>query len=132
MKFSTRSTYGLRAMTILARQKNGQSISLSRIAKSEKISQGYLEKIFSFLKKAKLVRAEKGTSGGYKLAKPAGAISVFEIVEALEGEKTLFHCFIEKDKVHCGAKCNCGVSSLLVKMKKAIESAFKDIKLSEL
>ena len=132
MKFSTRSTYGLRSMTILARQKKRENIPLSQIAKSEKISQGYLEKIFSFLKKAELVKAKKGISGGYKLARPAGSISIFEIIEALEGEKAPFHCFIGKGKVYCGAKCNCGVSAPLIKIQNTINDSFKKIKLSDL
>ena len=132
MKFSTRLTYGLRAMTILARLPNGQSMSLTLIAETENISRGYLEKIFSFLKNAKLVKAEKGMAGGYKLAKPVKKINVFEIMEALEGRRELFHCFVGKGKVYCGAKCNCGVSAPLIKIQNTINDSFKKIKLSDL
>ena len=47
MKFSTKSTYGLRAMIRLAKEADQGSVSLSSIADKENISQKYLEKLFA-------------------------------------------------------------------------------------
>lgn len=132
MKFSTRSTYGLRAMINLAKNSKENSVSLSKIAKDEKISQGYLERIFSNLKKAKLVTSEKGVSGGYVLRKASNDITVYEIIKASEGEKSSFHCVEKGDKVYCGAICKCGVEPVLLNIEQAINKTLKNIKLSEL
>lgn len=132
MKFSTKSTYGLRAMINLAKSGRENNISLSKIAKEEKISQGYLERIFSNLKKAEIVKSEKGAAGGYILNKDPRNISVYEIIKASEGEKSSFHCVEKGDKVYCGAICKCGVEPVLLNIEQAINKTLKNIKLNDL
>src|SRR3989338_4808552 len=132
MIFSTRSTYGLRAMINLAKQEKLGSISLAVIAEQEKISLKYLERLFSSLKKAGLVRAIKGASGGYTLAKAAKQINIYDIIKALEGELNVFHCTGEDKKVYCNRLCKCEVTHVLLKVEQAINSTLKDIRLSQL
>ena len=100
--FTTKTEYGLRAMAALARDKSQSPVSLAQIAKTEHISQAYLERLFSRLKADDLVKSAKGVSGGYKLARPPAKISVFEIVEALEGPLSVFYCMSSEDnKITC-------------------------------
>lgn len=132
MKFSTKTTYGLRAMINLAKNSEKGSISLTNIAKDENISQRYLERLFSNLKNAKLVKSTKGASGGYVLSKKAEFINVLDIINALEGQISAFHCLDDEGKVYCSKSCNCGVTSVLAKMQSAVNGALRDIKLSDL
>ena len=132
MKFSTRTTYGLRAMIRLAGHKNKKSLSLPNIAKAENISLGYLESMFSDLKKAKLVKAAKGVKGGYRLGRPANKIMVFDIVKVMEGNMSLFHCLAEDGRVYCNVGCRCGVALVLAKVQGALKRTLKGIKLSDL
>jgi len=132
MKFSTKTSYGLRAMVVLSKNWERASLPLSAIAKEENISLGYLEKIFSSLKKAGLVSAEKGAAGGYRLAKSPGEISLLAIVEALEGRVRPFHCLEKTEKIYCHKKCGCGVSGLLTKVQTRIEASLESICLDEL
>lgn len=132
MKFSTRSTYGLKAMIHLAQNWQKGSIPLSAIAKNENISLGYLERIFAVLKKAKLVKSEKGASGGYVLSRRPDDINVYSIINALEGETSSFHCVEKGDKVYCSEKCECSVEPALFKVAQAISAALKNIKLKDL
>ena len=132
MKFSTRTTYGLRAMIILAQKYGQESISLATIARDEKISLKYLERLFAKLKKEKLITSEKGSAGGYSLSRAPKDINVFEIVKALEGEMSPFHCLDESGKIFCSAKCKCGATSVLVKVQQAVNTTWKGIRLSEL
>src|SRR3990167_8880471 len=117
MIFSTRSTYGLRAMINLAKYSKLESISLAHIAKEESISLKYLERLFSNLKKAKLVKAVKGASGGYTLTKPAKQINVHNIIKALEGDFNSFHCTGDKEKIYCNIGCKCEVTYVLSKVE---------------
>ena len=80
MIFSTRSTYGLRAIINLAKQQKFGNVSLSVIAKQENISLKYLEKLFASLKKAGLVKSVKGATGGYLLAKDSKKITVYVVL----------------------------------------------------
>jgi Rrf2 family protein len=132
MKFSTKSTYGLRAMINLAKNWQKGSVSLANIAKEEDISQGYLERLFSSLKKAKLVKSVKGAAGGYKLSGDPKNINVLDIINALEGKTPPFYCVDNDNKVYCSASCECAVSSVLSKVQNAVNSTLKDIKLRDL
>ncbi len=132
MKFSTRTTYGLRAMIQLAQQYGQGCLSAARIAEDEGISPGYLERLLAKLKQADLIEAEKGASGGYRLSRPPKKISVFEIIRPLEGKLTVFHCLDEQGKIFCDEKCRCGVVSVLTKVQSAVNNTLEDIYLSDL
>ncbi len=132
MKFSTRTTYGLRAMIFLAKNYNDDNVSLRIIAKKENISLSYLERLFANLKKAKLIESEKGVTGGYKLAKNPKIITIYDIVTVLEGKLTPFYCLSEDGKVKCEAGKSCGASVVLSKVQIAIKKTLKNIKLSDL
>ncbi len=89
MKLSTKSRYGLRAMADLAMNSNGEPIALMNIAKRQHLSDGYLENMFSALRRAGLVHSMKGAGGGYVLARPASEISVGEVLNVLEGDLSI-------------------------------------------
>ena len=95
MKISTKGRYGLRALLDLAVYSKDDSITLASIAERQEISVGYLEQIFSSLRKANLVIGTKGPQGGYVLAQPADKISIQNALDVLEGD--LFT--INEDKV---------------------------------
>jgi len=85
MKISTKGRYGLRAMVDLAVYSAGDHISLKSIAERQNISEGYLEQVFSTLRKAGLISSVKGSQGGYALADEPSSITVGAVLRALEG-----------------------------------------------
>lgn len=86
MKISTKGRYGLKAMVDLAVNSVNDSVTLKSISQRQNISEGYLEQIFSSLRKEGLVKGRKGSQGGYILAKSMNEITVGNILRALEGE----------------------------------------------
>lgn len=86
MKISTKGRYGLRAMVDLAVYSSGDHMSLKSIAERQNISEGYLEQVFSTLRKAGLINSIKGAQGGYALADQPENITVGRILRALEGD----------------------------------------------
>lgn len=132
MKFSTKTTYGLRALSNISHNYQGESISLAKIAQEENISLKYLERIFSLLKKADIVKSAKGVSGGYELAKKPNEINLFDVVNALEKGFNLFHCLGKNGKNYCSHKCNCQVVGALDKIQRSIILNLKNIHLSDL
>lgn len=132
MKFSTRTTYGLRAMIYLAKNYDHDSISVAEISKNESISQGYLEKLFSSLKKGELIKSSKGVKGGYSLSDRPANISVYDIVKTLEGQLAPFHCISEDGKILCGEKSPCGATKVLFKVQDAINKSLKSMSLKDL
>lgn len=69
-----------------------QRPSARDLADLQGISPAFLSKIFQKLGKAGIVEAAGGIRGGYRLARPADDISVLEIIDAVEGRKSLFDC----------------------------------------
>ena len=132
MKFSTRTTYGLRAMIKLAESYGQGSVSLAKIAKQESISSKYLERLFAKLKQFKLVVSEKGATGGYILSAAPDKINIFNIVKSLEGDMSPFHCLSENGKIVCSAKCKCGATNVLLKVQEAVNKTLRGMKLSDL
>lgn len=89
MKVSTKGRYGLKALIDIAIYSNSEAVTLKSISERQNISEGYLEQIFSTLRKSGLVIGRKGAQGGYSLSKPIDKITIGEILRVLEGELVL-------------------------------------------
>lgn len=94
MIFSSRAEYGVRLMVELGRQNPEQPTSLKAIADAEGLPLAYLEQVVARLRRAGLVMSARGAHGGYWLSRPAGDISMYEVVEALEGAIAPMECFV--------------------------------------
>ena len=92
MKLSTRVRYAARIMLDLAPHKDAGPITGERIAESEGISLSYLENLMGSLRSAGLVRTERGSGGGYVLAKPPDQVKISDIWQAMEGPICLIGC----------------------------------------
>lgn len=129
MRFSTRSSYGLRALVNLARNyKKRAPISLASIAREERISQAYLERLMARLKKGKLVKSTKGASGGYRLARSPRWINMKEVIEVLEGSISPFYCVGSKNICHR----ICTTKKVWQKLQRAISKTLSSISLNDL
>lgn len=89
MKISTKGRYGLKALIDIAMYSNSEVVTLKSISERQNISEGYLEQIFSALRKSGLVIGRKGAQGGYTLSKDINSITIGEILRALEGDLSL-------------------------------------------
>lgn len=86
VKVSTRGDYASRALVSLAMNADGtRPTSVRDIADRTGLPQPYLEQILLALKGAGLVRSKRGVGGGYVLARPASAITIADIVGAVDG-----------------------------------------------
>jgi Rrf2 family protein len=82
--------YALHSLLTLATRP--EPVSVRDLATFQKIPERFLAKIFTRLKKAKLVEGLEGIAGGYALARPAGEIRVMEVLAAVDPDRTLFAC----------------------------------------
>lgn len=80
---SQTSEYALRAVVHLARIGGGPAVT-EDIAKATKVPAGYLARVLRTLSKAGILSAQRGAGGGFALAKPAGKISVWDVLEATD------------------------------------------------
>ena len=70
----------------------GAPVSTRDLAQFQGVSPSLVAKLFTQLQKAGIVASAEGIRGGFRLAKPARDISVFDVVRALAGDKPLFQC----------------------------------------
>lgn len=84
MRVSAKADYAVRAAVELASSEAGP-IKGERLADSQDIPMKFLENILGELKHAGLVRSQRGTEGGYWLAKPPEEITIADVIRAVEG-----------------------------------------------
>ena len=90
---STGVEYALHCLVFLSNRQGGaDGASAKDLADLQGIPADYVAKLFTKLSKAGLVRATEGIRGGFALARAPVAISVLDVVEAIDGGKALFEC----------------------------------------
>lgn len=85
MRISAKADYAVRAVIELAAAPEGASLSAREIATAQSIPQNFLENILAELRRAEIVHTHRGPGGGSSLARPAGAITVGEILLTIDG-----------------------------------------------
>jgi Rrf2 family protein len=85
MRISAKADYAVRAVVELATSTDEKPIKAERIANAQGIPLNFLENILGELRHAGIVRSHRGTEGGFRLAKPAKAITVADVIRAVEG-----------------------------------------------
>ena len=92
MQFSIGVEYALHCLIYFVDLPSGTTIGIKELATFQGVSETYLSKIFTKLKKVGIVRSMPGVKGGYKLAKQPGEINFWDVIVAIEGTKPLFQC----------------------------------------
>ena len=97
MKVSRRVTYGIMAAVDLAMNATEIPIQARTIARRQAIPVRFLEQVLNSMKKAGLVDSLRGAQGGYMLLKEPSALSVADVLEALDGP--VFHHAFQSQSV---------------------------------
>lgn len=98
MRLTTKGRFAVTAMLDLALHATQGPVTLAGISERQKISLSYLEQLFGKLRRRELVESVRGPGGGYHLARAASAVSVADIVRAVEEPI---------DSTQCGGRENC-------------------------
>jgi len=130
MRLSTRSRYGLRALTALASADAPDGYCAREIADGEELSKKYLESILAQLRTAGFVRSVRGAHGGYVLARDPKDITAGEVVRALEGTLSLVECV--EDPSSCERSDDCRTRPVWVKAEAAITSTLDGMTVASL
>ncbi|HOU20815.1 MAG: Rrf2 family transcriptional regulator [Kiritimatiellae bacterium] len=85
MRISKKCRHGVRVMLTLAALPAAKTLTLRELAATESASEKYLWQVMNALTSAGLVRAARGAQGGYRLAHASRAITLKDIVFALDG-----------------------------------------------
>ena len=85
MRVSARADYAIRALVELAAAGPDRPVRADAIARGQAIPSKYLENLLVDLRRARLVASQRGVNGGYRLARPASAITLADVIRAIDG-----------------------------------------------
>ena len=132
MKISTRSEYGIRVLLALARAEDQGPLSLSTIARSERLPHAYLEQLVADLRRAGLVTATRGQAGGYRLARPPDQISLATAIRTLDGPLLEMPCAGVASAERCDRPEPCSVHEAYELLFASIDSTLGGTSLADL
>ncbi len=124
LKFSKKADYGLMALQYIASVQFGD-VTRARIVNTKEIAEEYhipvelLAKVLQTLAKHGLIESQNGPKGGYLLARNASAITIGQVLEAIEGPLGITECYHDKDAV-CLQHERCNIRTPLLKVQDSI------------
>jgi FeS assembly SUF system regulator len=129
MRLSNLADYAVVTMSAAARHCGGGRTSATELAEETGLPLPTVQKLVSILGKAGLLRSVRGAGGGLQLARPAAAITVADIVEAVEGPIALTQCVEGQD---CAVDHACSVKPHWPVINQALRGALAGIPLTQL
>ncbi len=85
LSITSKSPYALRALAELARSGGDGPVPIGELARRRDIPVQFLEQLFAVLRRAGVLRSQRGVKGGYSFAREPSEITVLEVVELLDG-----------------------------------------------
>jgi len=131
MRLSSMADYAVVTMSAAARHCGGARVSAADLAEETGLPLPTVHKVIGLLGKAGLLRSIRGGGGGLQLARPAAAITLADIVEAVEGPIALTSC-VEQGKHDCALEGTCGVQPHWSAVNQAMRGALAGIPLTQL
>ena len=130
MQLATGVEWTTHICTVLALVPEGRGLNVEALAEFFEVPSAYLAKQMQLLRRAGIVDSVRGKKGGYRLAKGVDAITLLDIVRAIEGPMPAFRCTEIRQNGPCGLKpkdCKrpCEVASAFAKAEDAYRDALK-------
>jgi Rrf2 family transcriptional regulator, iron-sulfur cluster assembly transcription factor len=118
--FSRQCEYALQAVVFLALRDGGEPVSIKDLTKKLDIPYHFLAKILQALSRKGLLESLKGPGGGFSLGKPARDITLFHVVEAIDGADFNRNCVM--GFAECSGKHPCAVHDQWAAIRDGISS----------
>ena len=85
LSITSKSPYAVRALIELYRFGDAEPVPIGELARRGDIPAQFLEQLFASLRRAGLLKSQRGVKGGYRFARPPAQITILEVVELLDG-----------------------------------------------
>ncbi len=122
LELTRRADYAIRTTICLAREGGERLVPVPTIARRMNVPRRFLPQIMQDLVRAGLVEASPGRGGGYRLLRAPDAVSVLEVIEAVEGDVRRRTCVLRADP--CSSDRACGVHDLFASAQDALLERF--------
>ena len=132
MRLSSLADYAVVMMSAAARHCGGAArLNATLLAEETGVPLPTAQKLVSRLSSAGLIESARGTGGGFRLARPAAAISLADIIEAVEGPIQMTSC-VEGSRHDCAIEGNCQVRPHWGVVNEAVRGALAGVSLARL
>jgi FeS assembly SUF system regulator len=131
MRLSNMADYAVVVMSAASRHCGTVRVSATDLAAETGLALPTTQKLVSILTKAGLLRSARGSGGGIALARPAAAISLADIIEAVEGPIALTSC-VDTGSHNCAMEGSCHVQPHWAVVNKTVRGALAEINLAGL
>lgn len=132
---SKKTKYAINALVFIAKNKDDQPISVSRISAEQNIPLKFLESILTELKNARILNSKKGKYGGYSLNGNPEEIHMAKIMRLLDGAIALLPCvtfeFYERCE-ECIDEETCGIRQIVMEIRNETVERLKNATLAEI
>jgi FeS assembly SUF system regulator len=130
MRLSHLADYAVVLMTAAARRQAGARLSATELSCDTGVPLPTTQKLMGQLAASGLLTSARGASGGFTLSKPAGEISLADIVEAVEGPIAMTVC--SEGRTDCALDAHCRVKPHMGVVGNAVRGALGAVRLTEL
>jgi Rrf2 family protein len=130
LRLSKKADYALIAMKHLAQKREAVSTSAREIAEQYDIPIELMAKVLQRLVRTGLLTSHQGTRGGYTLSRPSVAISVADVIQAIDGPFTVTSC--STDDNSCEQYNKCSIRDPLWRIRERIVAALGTVSLAEM
>jgi len=130
LQLSTRARYAVRAMIELSIRYGEGPVLLKDVAHEQEISDKYLEQLLAPLRAKGFIHTIRGNKGGYVLAKPPEEISLYDVIEVVEGSLAPVSC-VDNPGV-CGRLDRCVTRKVWSNVKARIKEELEAVDLATL
>lgn len=131
MRLSNMADYAVVVMGAASRHCGASRVSATDISVETGLALPTVQKLVSILTKAGLLRSIRGAGGGFKLARPAAAISLADVIEAVEGPIALTDC-IKSTSCACAIQPDCSVKPHMQIVNHAVRGALAAVPITSL
>ena len=128
--FSRQCEYALQAVLYLASKPAEAVTSITELAGKVEVPSPFLAKILQNLTHQRLLVSSKGRFGGFKLAKPSLEITLFQIVEAIDGSEFMQACVLGFPS--CSDKNACAIHAKWSELREGIHDMLKCRNIAEM
>jgi len=122
MQITRETDYAIRCVYYLA-CKPDEVTMVDEISKEMCIPKSFLAKIVQKLAKANILQSYRGVKGGFQLSGRPEDISIYDVIEAIEGPVAMNVCAV--DKKECGLSAKCKIHPIWVELRKEVEDMLK-------
>lgn len=131
MKISTQTRYALRFLLELSLTEKNTRVTTHTIAKSQDLSEKYLEAIATKLRKAGIIASIKGAGGGYVLAREPSCITAGDVTRLMETTFFDISC-TDKPCEECSQYQVCAMRNIFMEMSEQFARMLDDVTIANM